>query len=382
MLDSSRENLARACFHYLGIDSNYWGDAISQRPLRLVGEATPWDISIATVSDFDVLRNCFGPDLKHTVACELEVECLTDIKHEDYDKVRMEVEIGVPLDYQHFRMVGGKGKILVADSNRNGHVVSVVMTQNAKHYPYFDTDWQEGAAHYAREHVYSSLTAGLSPELQARVGVAVLSITAVKPLNVLVKRQSAKGLTVHLMVRGVALGADAPDDVSDGDEAMEEPVPAQPIATRALILDGGVSSDGLTPSASVGQIQIKGAGDHRTKNGIWYAPSLVAAQRAKEAAEAADARDGAWPVAGSGKGSFWPSRRTERRAAQRETKAAQARAERFGKARDGESGNESDTSDASHVRRMAKASVSWGADGGGASGGGSSAGGGAAPDLR
>ena len=47
------------------------------------------------------------------------------------------------------------------------------------------------------------------------------------------------------------------------------------------ILDGGVSADGLTPTASVGRIKIRfgPGGDYRVKDDIWYAPAFVVAER-------------------------------------------------------------------------------------------------------
>ena len=70
------------------------------------------------------------------------------------------------------------------------------------HYPYLDSDWQQAAAHYARlVHVYNSLVAGYTDTQRAFVhlgGVIATSPGAprcapVKPLNVLVRNQSASG---------------------------------------------------------------------------------------------------------------------------------------------------------------------------------------------
>ena len=63
--------------------------------------------------------------------------------------------------------------------------------------------------------------------------VGVIATSPVKPLNVLVRNQSAnaKGLAVHLLVKGVGLVAPPGPD--------ENAVPAQPISLRALILRWG-----------------------------------------------------------------------------------------------------------------------------------------------
>ena len=63
---------------------------------------------------------------------------------------------------------------------------------------------------------------------------------------------------------------------------MDSSVPARPIPLNAHILDGGLSADGLTPSASIGRIKIRfgSGGDYRVKNDIWYPPAHVAEERA------------------------------------------------------------------------------------------------------
>ena len=189
--------------------------------------------------------------------------------------VDLEVEVGIPFDYAHFRSVGGKGKILATDGTREGYTLTVVLTENKRHYPYNNPDWQQAAAHYAREHVYGALTAGLSAEQRAFVSVSAIATSAVKPLNLLVRQQSAKGLHAHLLVKGVAF--------MEPPGAMDNtvPAPARPIPLNAHILDGGLSADGLTPSASIGRIKIRfgPGGDCRVKNDIWYPPAHVAEER-------------------------------------------------------------------------------------------------------
>ena len=138
--------------------------------------------------------------------------------------------------------------------------------------------------------------------------------------------------------------------------AMDDAVPARPIPLNAHILDGGLSADGLTPTASIGRIKIRfgPGGDCRVKQDIWYPPAHVSEDRA---------RTGAAPAgAGSASGATWASRRTERRADMRRTKAAQGRADRLQSRRHGDagSGNESDESAASARRRMGMVRFSGG----------------------
>ena len=174
---------------------------VHSRPIRLVGESSPWDVTVCTVTDSDCLRKPFGENLKGTVAMKLKVDCMVDVKRQLTVPVDLEVEVGIPFDYAHFRSVGGKGKILATDGTREGYTLTVVLTENKRHYPYNDPDWQQAASHYAREHVYGALTAGLSAEQRAFVSVSAIATSAVKPLNLLVRQQSAKGLHAHLLVK-------------------------------------------------------------------------------------------------------------------------------------------------------------------------------------
>ena len=352
MIDANREALCAKALQALAIDAKVWGEAVSSRPIRLVGAPTPWDVTIATVTDSTALIPAFGADFKTTRALTLTVDCLVDVKLKEYESLELEVEVGVPLDFAHFRQVGGKGKILATDSSKDGYVISMIMTENLRHYPYCDPDWQAAAAHYGKEHLVQSLTAGLEGEKKALVRVSSLSTCAVKPLNSLTMHQSAKGITAHFLVMGVAFEADC-----DGDESLTT-VPAQPISLRANILDGGVSADGLTPSASLGGIKIKllGGGDSRVKNGVWYPPHMVAAIRAEERAAKSGGAGGSGP-GGGGSGAAWASRKTTRRAEQRQTAAAQQRAAQHSRARFGTDGNESDGAMSDVRRQMASSSV-------------------------
>ena len=309
--------MAAAALKVLNVPNEVWGEAVSSRPIRLLGADRPWDVTVATVTDSAALIPALGEDLRKTVVVEISFDALVDIKARGYKAIHMEVEIGVPFDYLHFQQIGKKGKVLVTDNNRDGHILSVVMTQNERHWPYSDPQWQAAASHYAREHVLQSLTAGLPAEKVSLVSVTRMSETAVRPLNTLVKKQSSKGVEAHFLVKGVALCQDPEDDM------METMVAAQPVSLRAVILSGGLSPDGMTPSTGIMPIKIRfaAAGD-RVKSGVWYPPALVK-QMVEQAAAAGPSRGdrGSW-----GSQAGFANLKTQRRAEQRADAAAGKRA--------------------------------------------------------
>jgi hypothetical protein len=310
--------MAAAALKVLNVPQEIWGEAVSSRPIRLLGAEKPWNVTIATVTDSAALIPALGEDLRKTVVTELSFDALVDIKTHGYKAIHMEVEIGVTFDYLHFQQIGKKGKILVTDNNRDGHILTVAMTQNERHWPYSDPQWQAAASHYAREHVLQSLTAGVPAEKVPLVSVTRMSETAVRPLNTLVKKQSSKGVEVHFLVKGVAFCEDPEDDM------METMVAARPVSLRAAILDGGLSQDGMTPSTGIGPIKIRfaAAGD-RVKGGVWYPPALVK-QMVEQAAAAGPSNvdRGSW-----GSQAGFASLKTQRRAEQRAEKGAGKRAE-------------------------------------------------------
>ena len=165
------------------------------------------------------LRASFGDTLKGTQALKLTVECLIDVKRNVTLPVDLEVEVGVPSTLLISARSAGRARCSSTcssdtDSTRDGYTLTVLLTENARHYPYLDSDWQQAAAHYARLHVYNSLVARgyVYPDPGTRVHghaarfcargslVGVIATSPVKPLNVLVRNQSAKGLAVHLLV--------------------------------------------------------------------------------------------------------------------------------------------------------------------------------------
>ena len=276
-IDANREELARSVLTQLGVPAEKWGEAVNSRPLILVGEKDPWEATIATVRDPAVLTPLFGADGKMTVALSVSLSKMLDSKTQSYDDDTLEIEIGAVGDgtYAHFRSIGHKGHIVAAPNSQNGYVLSFIMDQNERHYPYSEEQWQAGAAFYAGSHIKASLVAGLD---EATAGTVVLDHIATRqlvPLNTLLKKQSVKGLETHLLVKGVAF--------NEGDDG----VPAPPVSLRANLLDGGLSENGLTPTTSVMGYRLKLVGSShlcRVHNGLWYAPL---AARAKEAADAA-----------------------------------------------------------------------------------------------
>ena len=265
-VDANREELARAALEYLGVPGEQWGEAVSKRPLKLIGQDHPWNVTIASVKSSAVLAPLFGDNLmSQTVATTLRVACVRDGKGNlDGEDHWLEVEIGAVGDgeYRHFRSIGHKGLVLAKDNPSDGYVVTIRMDQNIRHYPYFDTDWQNAAAHYAAKHFKNSQArlararrarahvtrrdgprsqiAGLTPEQAAVVTIEHIATRPICPLNSLVKKQSVKGLETHLLVKGVNFMGT--EDAGDG-----EAVVAQPVPTTGELLSGDLSADGLTP---------------------------------------------------------------------------------------------------------------------------------------
>ena len=148
-----------------------WGEAVNSRPLILVGEKDPWEATIATVRDPAVLTPLFGADGKMTVALSVSLSKMLDSKTQSYDDDTLEIEIGAVGDgtYAHFRSIGHKGHIVATPNSKDGYVLSFIMDQNERHYPYSEQQWQMAAAHYAGSHIKASFSAGLDEPTAATI---------------------------------------------------------------------------------------------------------------------------------------------------------------------------------------------------------------------
>lgn len=279
-VEANREELVRVVLKTLGVPEETWGPAVSSRPVYFLGEKNPWLLTIATVRDPSALHAVFGADGKMTVTLVVPLAKMIDAKTREYGATQhIEVEVGVVGDgtYAGFRSIGHKGHIAATPSSENGHVLTAILDQNLKHYPYDDGEWREIAEACAVAHIDQSLTAGLDAEQKGTVSFTPIATRELVPLNTLAQKQSVKGLETHILVKGIAF-----DDDDDG-------IAAKPISLRADLPNGDVSSDGLTPLTSVMGFRLKlvGSTECEVHKNIWYAP---AAARAKRQADAAAAR--------------------------------------------------------------------------------------------
>ena len=238
-LDSNREELSRAVFHLLEIPSEWWGEAVENRALHVYGFKKPWDITIATVNSADIVTRLFGKDLDRTLVLSVDLDLVVDLKNKTTTHGRVEVEVGPAKNFDKFQILGGKGRRVIASDPTVGYIMTAKLDRNEGAYPYKDPDWQAAAAHYARKHIVDSLTAGLEPSEAAKVTVETFGMSAITPLTSLRSNQSAKGIAVHVLVKGVDITG---EDEADGFGL----VTAQPISLQAMLPNGQIS--GMTPT--------------------------------------------------------------------------------------------------------------------------------------
>ena len=217
---------------------------------------------------------------------EVEVKILTDVKHKITETVPMEVEVGVAGKYEHFKSIGGRGRMVLPSNGLNGVIIDMILDQNRRTYPYHDPEWQAAAKFYAVKHMTDVLHAPMADDsAKARVTVDCFAVSPIIPLSTNLYMQEAKGLVVSLLIKGVQFEN---DDEADGFGLT--PVP--PIPLQALLLTGEVSSDGLTPTVAPSFFRIRArcfTAPCRVKEGNWLAPLLVAEAKAAAAADGSTA---------------------------------------------------------------------------------------------
>ena len=322
-VDASREELVREVYLTLGMPGDTWGSVVSTRPIvflaageRDEGTAKPWMATIGTITTDACMRHKFGEFLTDTHAIQVNVKVCTDVKKDTWEKIWFEVEVGAVHDgrYAHFQSVGGKGRVVATPGADTGVVLTMIMDQNPRHFDYFDEDWRMAEEHYATDHVQKALRAGLDAASALTVTVEPIATRALVPVNSLVKKQSCRGLETHMLVKGVCFfRATTADDGTS--------VQAPPISLSATLLTGGLAPDRVTPLTGPVTVRFKlpGVSGGTERDGHWYAP------RAMQVDEAArDARR----TAGSSTeaGPAWFTNRSVRRAQQRRSSAAHARA--------------------------------------------------------
>ena len=199
-------------------------------------------------------------------------------------------------------------------------------------FPFYEKQWQDATRHFALAHLSRSLEAGLTPAQQANLSITHISTRPNMPLNTLVRQQSCKGLTTHTLVKGVAF---VEGDVGEEDETLPT---ANPISLRALLPNGGLTDNGLTPTTAVQgfRVRLVGAtvGETGVDKGLWYAPLAKAARDAALATQAAGRQGATGQQA-------WQTGRSERRHEQRKAAAAAARARAAADRRSGEHSDDS-----------------------------------------
>lgn len=341
MIMASREEMVTEAFKALKIPAAMWGDAVSNRHLVMIGAASEkgktWEVSVATCRSTDEMRKHFGSNLLQTQVFTLRVLIMVDFKKNLSEETTLEVEVGAVGDgtFRHFRSVGHKGHVVATPGTEDGFVLSAIMRQNVRHYPYHEEPWKQAAQHYAELHIKESLELDLTPEKKALIHIEPLATRALVPLNTLARQQSAEGLESHFLIKNVLF---AGEDTTDGFGVV---IPGG-IPLKAVLPDGTISSDGLTPGTAKMGISFKlvGVKGAKIKGGIWYPPTAVAVEDEKQRAhDKASGKQGS-----SNSPCAWASSRTQRREGARRVQSAQKRAAKVADSR-GISASEGEISD-------------------------------------
>ena len=158
------------------------------------------------------LASIFGDDHTVTHVLTLELELLLDVKTKAVALVNVTVEVGIAgmYDYMYFKHLGKRGKKVALSSPDSGiHLTLTLDCNPMKAYSYLSDNWQKFAAHCATNHLKMALTVDLDDDEAAlcpRLGAALLlhfSTQALVPLNNLDNKQSARGLAIHFLIKGV-----------------------------------------------------------------------------------------------------------------------------------------------------------------------------------
>ena len=268
-------------FRHLRIPSSTWGDAVEDRPLPIIGEKDPYTAHIGTLNTAEPLASIFGDDSTITHVLTLELELLLDVKTKAVALVSVTVEVGIAGMYDFFKHLGKRGKKVALSSPDAGIHLTLTLDSNPKAYAYLSDNWQKFAAHCATNHLKMALTTDLDDEEAALVTVQHFSTQALVPLNNLDNRQSARGLAIHFLIKGVNFNRTS-DDMADPTWAPTSVI-GNPIPLRGAFPSGLIAEDGRTPSTTDVGIKLRISGmdsPPKIKSGMWYPPS---AQQALEA---------------------------------------------------------------------------------------------------
>ena len=326
MIDFDREELAISALKWLGIPDVVWGSTIEPRALNIQGKDDPWDVTICTLVSVDAAVQFFGVgETERTYVCGLEVDCMVDVAKEKRDLVNIRVEIGRAGSYHIWESFGKKGLVVLPPGDAGSwDMMSLTLDQNPKTYTYVCPEWQVFATQQATKHlteaVYHDLDQGQINSIQLKH----YSTHALVPLKqAATKGQSAYGIRVHFLVRGLLFDSSDLDD-ADGLGKVE----CNPIPLVGTFPNGHLSSDGLIPLTS-DDVPVRVTYPHMSKPPVVHGGSsyCVAAQEAYEdlIAQAADAK-GVAPDAVK-----WESYKSHRRSAMRRKSKAKAKAGGGGK---------------------------------------------------
>ena len=273
MLNANRESLAEAVFDTLKVPSAHWGRAVEPRALFVQGSERPWQISIATLKSGEGMEHLFGRNRDKTHMLRVEVRCMVDAKAREYTTRTCEVEVGAAGSYDVFNTLGKRGKRVIQHGDATtGRILVATLDRHPRAWDYHDPDWQRNAAACAIAHVSRALTAHLDPtKVPTQVVVSQFAVEPIVPVTASVDvNQSAKGVRVHLLVRGVYFDAVSPPPA--------DLTAAAPIPLTGRFLNGQVSADGLTPKTQKDipvRFSIANMADSKVHEGSWYPPASL-----------------------------------------------------------------------------------------------------------
>ena len=292
-----------------------WGDAVEDRPLPIVGEKDPYTAHIGTLNTAEPLASIFGDDHTVTHVLTLELELLLDVKTKAVALCTVTVEVGIAGMYDHFKHLGKRGKKVALSSPDSGIHLTLTLDCNPKAYAYLSDNWQKFAAHCATNHLKMALTVDLDDDEAALVSVQHFSTQALVPLNNLDNKQSARGLAIHFLIKGVDFNR-ASDDKADPTWAPTSII-GNPIPLRGAFPSGLIADDGRTPSTTDVGIKLRISGldsPPKIASGMWYPPSAQQALEARiHAAEMAKGGPSGPPVSAWAMQSRDTARRKEMR---------------------------------------------------------------------
>ena len=148
------------------------------------------------------------------------------------------IEVGYPgepgLMYRHFMSVGRAGKILATPGTKDGYVFTMLLAYNTHHYDYLHPAWQHAAEAWCKQHLEKCLVPAASSEMQTApsnveageipptVSIETIGAKPLFPVATQLRRQSARGLEVHFLIKGVQFEA---DDLDGFGVAPPAPIP-------------------------------------------------------------------------------------------------------------------------------------------------------------